>query len=190
QNKVGPDVSALESSLAPIERYALRVRTDVDPYYSLYFRTEAQRREEIEAAGGDLDVDAIEAEKEMEERRQMESGELLACHVRIKDSKRQRNMFSRERARAVSERKKRLLTGDAWELRPDAVSKMPFWYNRDTGEAIWDKPHVVAAREAHAKALEEKYSGLPQPLLLKVMGYLKATPDRMCAAEVCQPWLE
>lgn len=53
-------MSALESSLAPIERYALRVRTDVDPYYSLYFRTEAQRREEIEAAGGDLDVDALE----------------------------------------------------------------------------------------------------------------------------------
>jgi len=42
-------------------------------------------------------------------------------------------MFSRERARAVSERKKRLLTGDAWELRADAVSKLPFWYNRDTG---------------------------------------------------------
>lgn len=36
------------------------------------------------------------------------------------------------------------------------------------GEAIWDKPHVVAAREAHARALEERYSGLPQPLLLKV----------------------
>lgn len=53
-------MSALESSLAPIERYALRVRTDVDPYYSLYYRTEAQRREEIEAAGGDLDVDALE----------------------------------------------------------------------------------------------------------------------------------
>ena len=60
QNKVGPDVSALESALAPIERYALRVRQEVDPFYSLYFRTEAQRREEVEAAGGDLDVDALE----------------------------------------------------------------------------------------------------------------------------------
>lgn len=60
QNKVGPDVSALEASLAPIERYALHVRTDVDPFYSLYFRTEAQRREEVEAAGGDLDVDGLE----------------------------------------------------------------------------------------------------------------------------------
>lgn len=60
QNKVGPDVSALEASLAPIERYALRVRSEVDPFYSLYFRTEAQRREEVEAAGGDLDVDTLE----------------------------------------------------------------------------------------------------------------------------------
>lgn len=36
------------------------------------------------------------------------------------------------------------------------------------GEAIWDKPEVVAGREAHARALERRYSGLPQPLLLEV----------------------
>lgn len=53
-----------------------------------------------------------------------------------KQVKRQRDIFSRERARAVSERKKRLLTGDAWELRADAVSKLPFWYNRDTGAVL------------------------------------------------------
>lgn len=56
-------MSALEASLAPIERYALRVRTEVDPYYSLYFRTEEQRREEVEAAGGDLDIETIEGGK-------------------------------------------------------------------------------------------------------------------------------
>lgn len=55
-------MSALEASLAPIERYALRIRTEIDPYLSLYYRTEAQRREEIEAAGGDLDIDALEGE--------------------------------------------------------------------------------------------------------------------------------
>lgn len=64
QNKVGPDVSALEASLAPIERYALRVRTEVDPHHSLYFLTETQRREEVEAAGGDLDIDEIEGRGE------------------------------------------------------------------------------------------------------------------------------
>lgn len=48
--------------------------------------------------------------------------------------KRQRELYQRERARAVSERKKRVLTGEAWELRADAVSKYPFWYNRDTGK--------------------------------------------------------
>lgn len=49
-------------------------------------------------------------------------------------AQRQRELFSRDRARAVSERKKRLLTGEAWELRADAISKLPYWYNRDTGE--------------------------------------------------------
>lgn len=51
----------------------------------------------------------------------------------LKQIKRQREKFCRDRARAVSERKKRVLTGEAWELRADAVSKLPFWYNRDTG---------------------------------------------------------
>lgn len=59
-----------------------------------------------------------------------------------------------------------------------------------TGEAIWDKPEVVSGMEAHAKALELRYSGLPQTLLLKVLRFLPAMPDRMKAAAVCSPWLE
>lgn len=47
-------------------------------------------------------------------------------------------------------------------------------WTMSAGEAIWDKPHVVAAREAHARALEERYSGLPQPLLLKVRAHAQA----------------
>ncbi|CAN0478043.1 unnamed protein product, partial [Discosporangium mesarthrocarpum] len=61
QSKVGPDVSALEASLAPIERYALGIRTVVDPYYSLFFTSEAHRMEEMEEGGGeDIDIDTIE----------------------------------------------------------------------------------------------------------------------------------
>ena len=79
QNKVGPDISALVASLVPIERYALRVRTEVDPYLSLYYRTEEQRREEIEAAGGDLDIDALEGERERDNASLMSEGKRPFC---------------------------------------------------------------------------------------------------------------
>ena len=61
---------------------------------------------------------------------------------------------------------------------------------RPQGEAIWDKPAVVADREEHARALEKRYSGLPQPLLLQVLSYLRTMPDRMLVEGVCRPWLE
>lgn len=59
-----------------------------------------------------------------------------------------------------------------------------------SGEAVWDKPDVIVGVEAHAKALEKRYAGLQQPLLLHMLSYLKATPDRMAAAGVCPSWLE
>lgn len=46
------------------------------------------------------------------------------------------------------------------------------------GEAIWDKPDVVAGREAHARALEKRYAGLPEPLLLHVRTSLPPIPPR------------
>lgn len=58
------------------------------------------------------------------------------------------------------------------------------------GEAIWDKPDVVAGREEHARALEKRYSGMPQPLLLHIMSFLRALPDRNSAAGVCPTWSE
>lgn len=58
----------------------------------------------------------------------------VPCRPLRRQVRRQKEKFCRDRARAVSERKKRVLTGEAWELRADAVSKLPFWYNRDTGE--------------------------------------------------------
>ena len=49
QAKVGPDFRALESALRPVERFALRFRTDVEPYYSIFFINEQQRLVELKA---------------------------------------------------------------------------------------------------------------------------------------------
>jgi SNF2 family DNA or RNA helicase len=72
QGAIGPDIEALEAALLPIERFGLQFRTHIDPFYSIFYRTDAQRREELEAAQGQhqVDVEAIDAEKAEEERRQ------------------------------------------------------------------------------------------------------------------------
>lgn len=46
--EVGPDIGALEARLNPVQRYALKFRTDIDPFRSLYFLSEEQRRREAE----------------------------------------------------------------------------------------------------------------------------------------------
>ncbi|CAM9419361.1 unnamed protein product, partial [Choristocarpus tenellus] len=120
----------------------------------------------------------------------METGELLACHVGTRHVVLQRRLFSRERSRAVSARKKRVLTGEAWQSRIDGISKLPFWYNLDTGEAMWDTPAVVMERELHKRALERRYAGIPQPLLLRVLSFLPTLPERFAAARVSSTWAE
>ena len=71
QEKVGPDFKALEASLRGIERFALRLHTEVEPYYSIFYLTEQQRLEGLgleaqasSAQGEEWDVDRIEKEKE------------------------------------------------------------------------------------------------------------------------------
>ena len=71
QEKVGPDFRALQSALKPVERYALRFRTDCDPYYSLFYISEQARLDAMreEALVSDQwDVEEIERDKEEEVR--------------------------------------------------------------------------------------------------------------------------
>lgn len=72
----------------------------------------------------------------------------------------------------------------------DIILFVPFLPFYTLGEAIWDKPEVVSEMEAHARALELRYSGLPQPLMLKILAFMPPMPDRMTAGAVCSSWLE
>jgi hypothetical protein len=101
---------------------------------------------------------------------------------------RQRDLYRRERARLKANQKRRKLTGENWEQRKDAVTKHPFWYNVDTGEAIWDKPSVLVELEAFEKAQANLFAAMPLKPLVTVMSYLNPSPDRMKCAAVCRQW--
>jgi len=69
QASVGPDFRALENALKPIERYALKYRTEVDPYYSLFYISEQMKLDALKnevGESGEWDVEEIEKEKEEE----------------------------------------------------------------------------------------------------------------------------
>ena len=64
QNEVGMDASAIRASLSPMERYGLRFRETVDPYYSIYAVMEYRRKlEAAEESDDDMDIDEIEKRK-------------------------------------------------------------------------------------------------------------------------------
>ncbi len=187
QSTVGFDGNAIESSLTPMEKYGLRFREDVDPFYSIFMINEERRR--METIGGeDIDIEEIEREKASEECKAMEDGDLLATGIQPKDLIRQRNLYRREKARLRSDKKRRKLTGENWSQRVDGVTQKLFWYNEDTGEAIWDVPRVVMDLRAAAAASKEGWSRIPMDPLVHIMYFLPPFPDRQSCSMVCRQW--
>jgi hypothetical protein len=188
QSTVGLDAEAITSSLSPMERYGLSFREDIDPFYSIFAVNEQRRRMEATDVEDAIDVDEIEREKALEERRAMDEGDLLATRPRPEDLIRQKNFYRRERVRRRAEKKRRTLTGENWLSKIDGATQNPFWYNSDTGEAIWDKPLVLIELEAEKLARRQGWSRMPLRALTRVMEFLVPFPERMKCSAVCRQW--
>lgn len=188
-DKVGLDANAIAASLAPAERYGMKFREEIDPFYSIFAVMEYRRKLEAEAAvEGEVDIEEIEREKAYVERRAIDDGDLLATHPKPKDLIRQRNLYQRERARLRAVKKRQTMTGAMWETRMDALTKHPFWYNIHTGEARWDKPALLMELEALELAHQKLFAAMPIQPLVHLMGFLRPWPDRMSCALVSRHW--
>ena len=188
QNSSVFDGSAIEDSLSPMERYGLRFREDVDPFYSVFFINEERRKQEALEDDEEIDVEELEKEKAMEERQAMEDGDLLATWTQPEDLVRQRNLYRREKSRLRSDKKRRKLTGDNWSQRVDGLTQKMFWYNEDTGEAIWEIPRIIANIRADKTAEKEGWGKIPLAPLVKIMDFLSPFPDRQACSLVCRQW--
>lgn len=195
QAKIGPDYKSLESTLKPIEKYAIHVHTDIEPFYSMYFLNEQQRLEAMAAEEKELneqwDIDAIEKEKEEDEYRALAEGELLATNISSRrEVSRLKYWFLRERSMRMRDRRRRIMTGESWAVYVDAITSFPFWYNNDTGEASYSKPKVIEEKEIYETALSNGFSHLPKKALIRVFEMLCPAPDRNNAALSCSRWQE
>lgn len=204
QASVGPDFSVLQAALTPIERHALHIRTDVEPFYSMHFLTEAQKLEAMghTSEGAEWDVEEIERQKEAEEARLLSEGELLftgnlvggmvefASRRSKQESQRLQNWFLKERKMRHRQRRKRIQTGEGWTYVFDDPTKPPHWFNKDTGEVTYKKPLIIERREEAQQARQLRYTALPAALLINIFSYLAPYPDRMSASLTCWRWLQ
>jgi F-box-like len=189
QNQVGMDASTIESSLLPVERYGLRYREDIDPFYSIYAVMEHQRQLDAEAdKENEIDIDELELRLEADELKAIEDGDLLATNTSPGDLLRQRELYRRHKSRIRGNKKRRKLTGENWECRIDGRTQFLFWHNMDTGESTWDKPDVLVEMEAYKIAREKKWSSLPSRPLVHIMKFLMPFPYRQTCSLVCKQW--
>lgn len=188
QSAEGFDATAIENSLSSMEKYGLRFRENIDPYYSIFAINEQRRKLEATSGLDEIDIEQVERQKAMEERQAIEDGDLLATGIRPEDLVRQRTLYRREKARLRSEKKRRKLTGENWSQRIEGLTQKPFWYNEDTGEAIWEVPHVVAELREDELARKEGWSKLPMKPLVHIMRFLVPFPDRQTCTSVCRQW--
>ncbi|KAG7381116.1 hypothetical protein PHYPSEUDO_006442 [Phytophthora pseudosyringae] len=192
-------LQGFEDSLNPVDRYALHFREDVDPLYAYTPAQQAAALAGIEAnpTAPTLleDIEQTEAEKREEEARLIAEGELVVGQMDDNDetnpdqlTEHYTELYCRERAHVLFERRKRLLTGAAWLLMKCAKTGQPFYFNADTREATWECPSVRLANEQFKSAQKRGYEGLPPPALQRVLSMLDPYPERHRAHMVCRSW--
>lgn len=191
QSKVGMDSSTIHQSLNPLERYGLHMKEYIDPYYSPFFWAEQQRlAQATRSIDNEWDLEQIEQKKVEEEQRAFEDGDLLSTFPEPETLPRQRQLYTREKARLRAEMIKRTLTGENWISKIEQSSGKLFWYNSDTGEAIWEKPPVLKMLEAESIAMAEGWTALPTKPLVNIMEFLVSYPERTKCSMVCRRWRE
>ena len=188
QKKVGMDSSQINDSLNPLERYGLKIKEYIDPYYSKYFWKEQERLRESAAMENDWDLDEVERIKIEEEQRAFDDGDLLATFPDPESLPRQRHLYQREKARLRSAVIKRKLIGENWTNKIDERNGKSFWYNIDTGESAIETPAVLKMLTEEELARAKGWKALPTKPLISIMEFLLPYPERTHCSTVCKSW--
>ena len=113
---------------------------------------------------------------------------MLATFPDAESLPRQRQLYSREKARLRSDTIRRKLIGQNWNTQLDDRSGNVFWYNTDTGEVLGEKPQVLRMLEAEEVARTEGWSALPHTPLVHIMDFLIPYPERIKCTATCRKW--
>ncbi|RHZ21704.1 hypothetical protein DYB37_009135, partial [Aphanomyces astaci] len=190
ENAVVDTVSATASgeaveasaSLRPIDQYAITYRCTTDPL----FDGSVVDVLPVDYAEEEVELERIEAMKVVDEEMAIQDGDLIVAAEPV-DVKTQKRLYVRERSHVKSEKRRRALTGAAWMPKTCSRSNLPFYYNTDTHEAIWDRPLVWVTNDEHAHAASVGYGGLSIPTLLHLLGFASAKDSMPTAVHIRCP---
>ncbi|KAF0712621.1 Aste57867_4757 [Aphanomyces stellatus] len=162
----GPDAATalLDFNLRPIDNYAMGFRTTSDPLFHYVALPEHNDEQE------EIELERIEAAKIVDEEMAIQEGDLIAAEDAMEFAV-QKKLFFKERSLVKLERRRRAMTGASWQLKTCIRSNLPFYYNTDTLEAVWDRPSILIQNEEHDRARAIGYAGLSPTLLGHIMGF-------------------
>lgn len=198
QERVGPDADKLADALKPVERRCLELRGElladsVAGASATSLMTASERKLWEEMTQGkeddDVDVDAIEEEKQADEHKACVEGDILVSDVYFDNSAASayERAFKRRRRKMHAEAARRKVTGAAWERRHDVNTGEPFWYNVDTEEATWRTPSVIARRDAEIDARLSGYGKLALEIAVRILTCVTHV-DRARVAAASRRW--
>ena len=194
-------IVALENSLRPVDRYALRFREDVEPIWTKEAAEEWRQRELSNAGQREWDMEELQRRKaEMEAEADDSADMVLAAPTRKGSSALDRKrVYFRERAEIELAQKKRRMAGEDWEVHTDASvgsgkrsssTTRKYWYNTHTHACTWDKPRVLTLRDGYKASMKGLFKTCPSALLCYIYTFLAVQPDMLSARSSCLHWLQ
>lgn len=199
----------LESRLRPAERYALRYRESRDPHPWVEPAVLKSVEESFHSEEREWELEQVRAIEEEEESKANADAELLqlqdaammgpssttgataasasAAMTAFQAGERIYSNTLRELRRGI---RYRSVTGAAWEIRTDELSKALFYYNTDSRDASWEKPLVLRQRDARHLTAQQGYSGIYRlsAVALNIMRMVEPAERCTTVARVCKGW--
>ena len=180
-------ISALESVLRPIDRYAIAYRQTIEPIWNNE-ATDAWRKEVLhEASNREWEIEQIELKRLQEEKQLETSTEYVRAAPSRRGYGRSKKLFLNFRESRVLEEKQRRVSGGEWTLHFDEKLKRNYYFNSRTGKCTWTKPLVLAVSDALCIARELRFGGFPPALLRLILTY-SGSKDRFHASMTCLHW--
>nr|CCA22986.1 hypothetical protein SELMODRAFT_450747 [Albugo laibachii Nc14] len=174
----------LEDSLTRVHQYALQYQRNATPIslQAIEHEMEAQAMERA------CDVERVEELKSLEDVALIEQGDLIAGVDDLQDTESYADFFKRKRSDVHFQRRKRQLTGAAWQSLRCKDTRHRFYYNVDTKQAVWDAPSILVEMEMYQYAKRYKFAGLPTRVMLGMLLYLKELHRIQSVRLVCRSW--
>ena len=130
-------------------------------------------------------MEELKRRKEQMEKDAYDSADIvLAAPSNTTKLERKRAYFG-ERVSIESEKKKRRMAGNDWEVHIDDRTKRKYWYHTLTHQCTWEKPILLVMKDTYDATIRSGFSLCPPGILRYIFTFLSVQPDILSCRAVC-----